>query len=65
MRAGGVLEVLHKDWGLSRSWDVAGGGGPSVTSLVEWQHKLIPELVMDGLEIADIANDGLAGRFKD
>lgn len=65
MMALGMLEKLNKDWGLNRSWYLTGGDAPIFTPLIEWQHKLIPELVMDGLEIADIANDGLAGRFKD
>lgn len=57
----GMLEKVNQHWGLNRSWYLTGGDSAELASFVKWQHIINPDLVMDGLEIAD---DGLRDSIK-
>jgi type III pantothenate kinase len=59
MMALGMLEKIQQHWGIDRSWYLTGGDADILASFINWQYKINPDLVMDGLEIiADDSGDG-------
>ncbi len=58
----GMLEKVKLNWGTDRYWYLTGGDAAILSSFIKWQHEINPELVMDGLQIA---NDGLGDSIKD
>jgi type III pantothenate kinase len=58
----GMLEKVNHNWGADRYWYLTGGDAAILSSFIKWEHEINPELVMDGLEIA---NDGLGASIKD
>jgi type III pantothenate kinase len=48
----GMLEVVKNKWGADKCWYLCGGDAAILSSFINWQHEIKPDLVLDGLEIA-------------
>ncbi len=57
----GMLEKVNQHRGLNRRWYLTGGDSTVLAPFIKWEHNINPDLVMDGLEIAD---DVLIGSTK-